>query len=365
MLNSLTGKHFETHQDTSIEFHPGVNTFVGESDEGKSGIVRQIKWNSRNRPQGDSYRNDELSNKKEDKLKVTEVGIDYKDSGHITRARDGFAGGINHYVIKGQEDDPLRALRTDIPDEVQEVTRMSEVNIQGQHPTEQYFLLADKPGPVAKEFNKVAGLTIMDKAKADINSQVRACNAVITIAKKEIETRTEDLEDSEWILKAKKLADQLVAFGKKVDAKQNEWETISETLRLIQNLDWQLTTFYGTEEALKALEALNKENQDIESKEDDLKHIKDLIGSIKEVNTNLLSTTDTDKALNVLKELKTFGDNIKEDELKMDKINILVYKITNMDAKIQIAEIEYKEAKRDYDTIWAKEDCPTCGRKGK
>ena len=127
MIEFISIKNFESHKDTFIELHPGVTVLVGESDEGKSSIIRAIKWNTKNRPQGDTYRNNSIGTKtKEDKEKLTEVKIKY-NTGIVSRARDGFSSGINHYQINDQE--PLKALRTDIPEEVQEVTKIKDINL--------------------------------------------------------------------------------------------------------------------------------------------------------------------------------------------------------------------------------------------
>jgi len=364
MINSLTIKNFETHLDTEVELHPGVNSFVGESDEGKSGIVRSIKWNAQNRPQGDSYRNDVLDpKKKEDKLKATEVGIVYEGTGLVTRARDGFAGGVNHYVI--DQDEPLRALRTDVPDEVRDVTQMKEVNIQGQHPTEQYFLLADKPGQVAKQFNKVAGLTIMDKATADINSQVRTCNAEINVAKEEIDNRKEELEDTLWVVDAEKLAKKLADFQNKMMEKALELEVVEDTILDIDTVNKALQKFDGLKAAKISIGILEKQTQEINDTQATLDSIEDLIYDASRIDLELSSTTDIEKALNVLNELKTFRTNIEEDEELLGNIDSLLGKIDYNDKELKIAERKLTEARIEYTAIRENYECPTCGRTGK
>ena len=363
MINSLTTKYFETHLSTTIDFHPGVNVITGESDEGKSGIIRQIKWNSQNRPQGDSYRNDQLDpKKKEDKLKVVEVGINYKDSGLVIRARDGFAGGINHYTIDNEE--PLRALRTDVPDEVQDITRMKDVNIQGQHPTEQYFLLADKPGQVAKEFNKVAGLTIMDKATFDINSQVRTCNTEIKIAEKEIKNLQEELDDTEWVEAAEKLAKKLSLFKEKLEKKQIEYDLLSKKIINIESIEFALTKFNGVYKALKDLSSLEKEKQEIKDKQYQIDTINNTVSAILDVDSQLDTYIDIDIALKTLRKLKIAKENISNTTKRLEKTNNLIQQIKENEKQSKIAEEELDGANVLYTKIWSEQDCPTCGRKG-
>lgn len=363
MIDSIITKHFETHLDTIIHLSPGVNSFVGESDEGKSGIVRQIKWNAKNRPQGDSYRNDQLDpKKKEDKLKAVSVAIDYKGSGLITRERDGFAGGVNHYVIDDGE--PLRALRTDVPDEVQDITRMKDVNIQGQHPTEQYFLLADKPGQVAKEFNKVAGLTVMDKATADINSQVRTCNTEIKIAKTEIETKQTEIDETEWVDRAEKFSNKLLTFKKGLVKKSTELETIDSAVTLIENIDTKLQKYDGIEASKIALSILEKQKQAIDTKLYSIESISDTVLAMESIDSKLNVTTDIDKALTALKTLDLLDDKMHEVDMSLDELTSLLIRLEDNQTAITKSEIELIDTRKEHSILWREQACPTCGRKG-
>jgi exonuclease SbcC len=365
MINSISIRNFETHLKTDFDLHPGVNVIVGDSDNGKSGIIRAVKWNAKNRPQGDSYRNDQLDPKdKEDKLKETLVGINYKDSGLIVRSRDGFPGGVNHYVI--DNDEPLRALRTDVPQEVKDITKMNSVNIQGQHPTEQYFLLADKPGQVAKEFNKVAGLTIMDKTKADINSQVRECNSYINISKKEIEERENIVKSMEWVPKAEKFANDLMEFKSKLTAKDEERQNLNNIIEHIERIDKVLSEKYvGIEGAIVQINILSQKKKEISDNEYVINQILSLISSIKSINTALSSITDTDKAQNVLNALKNESDDINKKLEMIKKINSKVFSLEKLELDIDFAKKEYNTILQESNLLREKEECPVCGRKGK
>ena len=361
MINSITAKLFETHLNTSIDLHPGVNTFVGESDEGKSGIVRMVRLNAQNRPRGDEYRNDQLDPKsKKDKRKKVEVGIDYKDSGLIVRERDGRPTGINHYVIDNEE--PLRALRTDVPDEVQEITRMKKVNIQRQHPSEQYFLLADKPGQVAKEFNKVAGLTIMDKANSDVNSQIRTCKAKVTVAKEEVKTRKKEIKESEWIEGAEKFAEKLEKFVGKINKKRIQQSKINEVIIPLSIIDKELTSFKGLSDAKKELKLLKTQKIRIKEKKQRQNSIKTTLSALIDVDS--IHVLDTDKALHSLKVLKTLKQEIRNQMKIRNYILVILSDFRENNQNLEIAEQQYKKAKAEYFLIREEQECPTCGRKG-
>ena len=56
MIQSLKIINFQSHEDSTLDFVPGVNMILGASDSGKSAIIRALKWLVWNRPNGDAYR---------------------------------------------------------------------------------------------------------------------------------------------------------------------------------------------------------------------------------------------------------------------------------------------------------------------
>lgn len=361
MLKSLDFRFMETHIDTHIDLHPGVNVFTGESDHGKSGIVRNIRWNAENRPQGDAYRNDQLDPKKDKKV-VCSSTINYHKDGVVTRERDNVPQGVNNYVI--DNGDPLRALRTDVPQEVQDVTRMKSVNIQGQHPTEQYFLLADRPGKVAKEFNKVAGLTIMDDALAEINKQVRDCNAELKVYAKEAELRETQLKESEWVLDAQKFMAKLSKAETALNEKEEELHALEYVIKEIINIDRELNKFDALDDALEEMKEIEMIVSQIQTKNYDLNYLNETIASIIQVDLELNACIDTKEAYTALKTLEKLNTDIKKLEKENLLIQLAVIDIDSCTEKYKIADKEYQEVKKEHDLILEKEACPTCGRKG-
>ena len=58
MIQKLNIQNFQSHKDTKLEFHPGVNVIIGQSDSGKTAIIRALRWLIWNRPGGDDFRSD-------------------------------------------------------------------------------------------------------------------------------------------------------------------------------------------------------------------------------------------------------------------------------------------------------------------
>jgi len=357
MIKSIDIKNFETHLDTSITLHKGVNTFVGESDEGKSGIIRAIKWNTKNRPQGDAYRNDQLT--KKDKKKFVQVKVNYKQTGIVLRERND--SGKNHYVINNGE--PLRALRTDVPQEVKDVTQMKDVNIQGQHPTEQYFLLADKPGQVAKKLNEVAGLTVMDKAMSEINSQVRSTNSELKLIKKEIETNETKLKKSDWVPKAVVFANKLKKFKTKLENKSTKIQQLSHAITQLEIVNEKLQHFKGIEKALMEITEHEKLFTKIKIIETQKQTLENNISMLKSIDLEIKSSHSTKNALNTLKQLEKLQQSISANEKETENLKKMLSRIDYSNKQYLIAEMELDKITKEFNEMIKTTECPVCGRR--
>lgn len=152
MLKSVTLLHFQGHMLSELKLSPGINVIAGQSDAGKSSIVRALLWLATNRPRGggDVYRHHRVKPTAE-----VSVGVVLEDDTSIVRFKQGQKNG---YVVDAVGD--LLAVRDNVPEQVQALLNMGEHSIQAQH--QPYFLLADSPADVARKLNEVCGLDIID-----------------------------------------------------------------------------------------------------------------------------------------------------------------------------------------------------------
>ena len=159
MIEKISIENFQSHKSTELILSKGVNIILGQSDSGKTAIIRAIRWALQNKPNGDGMR----SNWGGD----TQVAIQFND-GTVIRRR---TNSRNEYCLK-QEENALEftAFKQEVPNEIKAMVNMSEENLQQQ--LDSPFLLQDTPGQVATHFNKVANLSAIDTSLAYINSGV-------------------------------------------------------------------------------------------------------------------------------------------------------------------------------------------------
>lgn len=355
MLKKIKIQNFECWKNLEIDLHPGINVFIGESDQGKSSIIRALRWNFRNRPQGFGYRSDYLEDKNE--LTLVETTTDSNDV--VCRQRN--LNGINEYRLNGT---PLVALRTDVPDEIFEATKISDINIQTQHPSDQYFLLTEKPGYVAKEFNKVSGLSIMDDALSEINSQVRSTNSEIKIIQKEIDTKKELIQENKWIEKAIKFSSKLQQLYKEIIALSNQANEIFSPLVSLEKINKKIQKFKNITKALKTLKTQISTETKIQSLHKEKETLKITLKRLKQTTLQLNTTKTIQKALNALKSLENDVLEITENEtLYIQLKSILKSYKQNQEKEKELTDYIEKIEKVFHNKLKT-EECPVCGRIG-
>jgi len=189
MIQSLSIKNFQSHKDTSLDFHPGVNVIVGSSDSGKTSVIRALRWLIWNRPNGDDFRSDwggETS---------VEVIVDDKS---IRRSKDK----ENLYeigAVNSQDYKKLKAFGTKIPEQIQGLLNIDDTNLQKQFDSP--FLISASPGEVAAYFNQIAHLETIDSSISYVNGKVLNLNASHKADTATLEESQEELKQYDYLQK--------------------------------------------------------------------------------------------------------------------------------------------------------------------
>jgi len=282
MIRTVEITNFQSHKSTVLDFHEGVNIIKGRSHSGKSSIIRALKWALLNRPVGFHFKS-HFSGKKDE----TTVAIEFDDDGYIVRTK---GTGINEYRGSGIEG-KLEAIRSDVPEEISTITRMSEINVLEQG--DPYFMLQETPGKVAKMLNNIVGLDVIDETMTKINSIVSTSVKDSNYKKKDLEKVEGDLLSLvyldnvvplvEEISKLITKHDSLVQVTSSLRRKIKELEDVDET---IQEIDEWLTiedSFLEIKGHLEAFSLIQSERVEL----------KNMISAITKAETSLSDANET------------------------------------------------------------------------
>ena len=176
MLEHLTITNFQSHKATAIDFDPRLTVLVGPSNNGKTAILRAIRWVLTNRPRGGSFiRNGADS---------ATVCLD-----GVTREK-GRKGGDGQYLVGGEA---LTALGGEVPQQIKDRFGMADINSSDQ--LAQHFLVLDAPGQIARVINEAVHLERAESAVKAADSETRS-------AKQDVKATQLSLEAAESALGA-------------------------------------------------------------------------------------------------------------------------------------------------------------------
>lgn len=179
-------KNFEKHSDLQLNFHPGVNVIIGESDKGKSGILRALEWIRNDKPSSER-----VMSRPVERSATTEaiLGVDGKEIKRLKSKSN------NEYWV---DDKKLKAWgRGNIPIEVSSLLNMGEINYHKQK--DNPFLLDSTGGSVAKALNEIVNLTEIDEIISKSKVGVKLSKNELNVAEKQLKGFEKQLLGYDWV----------------------------------------------------------------------------------------------------------------------------------------------------------------------
>ena len=245
-------KNFRSYKDIAIEFSPGVNVITGENDSGKTNLLRAINLVVNNRPTGDDYRSDWGGD--------TEILLDI-DNKVVGRHR---TDSENFYTLthKNGKRDVFKAFGTGVPDTIKQHLNISPVNIAFQ--LEGPFLLGQSAADVAKHFNSVVNLDVIDSTISNIASTLRKERAALKIENERKEGLAEKLKTYDWLIDAEKMLAELEQAQGAITGLKSDWSALYALTKNLKKLTESNQTLDKITRHDKVVDVLLRQNQAVE-----------------------------------------------------------------------------------------------------
>lgn len=245
MIESIHIHNFQCHKDLSL--YLGRSTILqGDSNHGKTAVLRALYWVMYNEPQGTDYVSYWAYKQLKNGIKFidseyTEVVV--RVDGHtIVRHRD---NEFNGYVVDGTK---YEALRGDVPAEVSSLLNLSDVSVQKQ--LDAPFLLSMTPGEAAQYLNKLANLEDVSGILATAKKTSMDAAAEAEQAKAEAEEAEKREKQFGWIEEVQELTNKCEAAKTETNSVRDCLEAVGAT---IEDYDVNARELHPLERAMKAL----------------------------------------------------------------------------------------------------------------
>jgi DNA repair protein SbcC/Rad50 len=343
MLTSLHLQNFQSHKDAHLEFAPGVNAIVGESDSGKTAILRALRWLTWNRPGGDDIRSSWGGDTRTQLI----IGDDI-----IEREK----GKENLYLLDGLA---FKAFGTDVPEEIQKALNINEINFQQQ--LDRPFLLDDSPGAVAGHFNKIAHLDSIDRVSQLVQKWTRQLVQDITSNEKRIKEYEEALIQYENISDMEKEVINAETLSDQLNTKVDQCRQLNDLLMRLSRIEEEIekkSELLPLEPLLDSAIALQQECM---KKDKDCSALHSLIQKLQRAESDLGRQMKVTEAGPAVDEAMQMWKNISLMNARRGEFELLLTKIKNTLYRLEGAEVLTKEAQQTFDR-YMPSTCPLCGQ---
>ena len=331
MITKIEIKNFQSHKNTVLEFDKGVNVITGESDNGKSAVIRAIRWVVENYPSGTEKIN---SSWNEDFKESLSVKI-YNEKGWVQRIR---TKSRNGYTICKNDCEPveLSAVGRGVPKEVTEFLNLSDVNFQFQ--LDPPYLLSMTPGAASQYLNEIVHLDSIDTIMSLADSDKRQLSSEQKIVEKDIKDIESQLVSLSWVDDAFTICSRIDKLNSVLEKKESEIKEINDSVTGYENLDNDIIDFSEA----------NKLISDIESvKLSDTDELERCISSYEECNKDLCDVSNIKELIKQID--NTVLNDTNELEHSIEQYNLLSGDILDLNDEIQNLKKQLPER------------CPVCG----
>ncbi|ARU59670.1 hypothetical protein CBW65_00405 [Tumebacillus avium] len=175
-IRNLRIENFQSHELTEMAFDDGLNVIVGASDNGKSAVIRALRWLLYNEPRGSDFMRVGANQ--------CRVMIELADGSRVTRER---TPSKNRYIVMqaSGEEQIYEGFGNTVPKEVSDLTGVRKVALDEDNETtlhlgtqlEAPFLLSEPGSIKAKAIGRLNGVHIIDAASRDTNRDLTRANA--------------------------------------------------------------------------------------------------------------------------------------------------------------------------------------------
>jgi exonuclease SbcC len=350
MLKQLHAKNFRSHEETTLEFGPGVNAIVGDPNSGKTNLLRLIQWIATNRPLGEGcIRRGELEARGQ--MVFEDPGVSA-----VTRVR---GKSINTYtLVDSQRDMEINAGNAP-PDDVAELLNMSEVNYQAQ--LAPYFLVFESPGAIAGYIRQITGLEDIKDVLDILARKHRTTVGIIKdrkVSLEEVETKLKELDG----IDLDRLEESIQQYESIHEEKSIE-ETLLQTLeRIIDQLN-EVTSqkIVLPEERLSQIaQEAATESTEYQKASSTLSDLCSLISNLQSVQNSQIQLPDDIDSL--FSRRQVLQKECEEAEVQFVNLHNLIMNLTDEQERRDPLQVEISAADQLVRSL--KEQltvCPSCG----
>ncbi len=333
MPKQLHLKGFQAHSNSVLTLAPTITAIVGESNAGKSSIIRAVRFLLENKPNGNKF-----IQKGKSTCTVTLDSITH------TRTKKDNTYQLNNTTYK--------ALKQKVPEDIQEALNVSEYSIQPQHA--KLFLIDDSTsGEAVAKLSQLADLSLAQDSMKLVNTKRRALTASIKANKELILQIEDELKQAEPY---KSLSDQSEIIVNKIrqyQSKSKQYTELQLQLQSISTKQQEVDRAVDVSDNIQQCKQLITRQTEIDKLKRQCTALSRLVLSVQEAEHTVQSAVDPVPLIESIKEYK-------KEEQKVQKLHNKIERVLHLEQQVKNTEQKLINFKRKYKNQLSGV-CPLCG----
>lgn len=342
-INKVIIENFQSHRYSELELDSGLNVIVGPSDQGKSAIIRAVKWVLFNEPRGNEFIRQGSTSAK--------VSIEMSDGLKIIREK---SASKNRYTVIDTEgkSNVYEGFGNDVPEEVKKVHGIAKIVIDTDSSVslnigdqlEGPFLLSETGSVRAKAIGRLTGVHVLDNA-------IREC---INDIKKEIQAKNRYIKENEAVRDKLKEYETLEPLGERIYKQEELLIKLDEFTAKYSKLQNKKMNFEeintSKEKTVKALD----EFKDVDKAELLTFKLAEKVSDFNKLNVLRISSRDIASEINIEESILKQTINLQKLNKKMEFIRnnmVAVNKLEAVRNKYQHITIETELTRQKFDKL--------------
>ena len=346
MIKKVEIENFQSHKKTILEFVPGTNVIIGESDAGKSAIFRAINWAITNRPLGDGFRSDWGGD--------TRVAIYTAEGDVIERIKTATR---NVYIINGK---PLTAFGSEVPEQVSEILRMDEANIQSQMDVP--FLLAVSPGEAARLLNKAASIDDIDYTISNLRGEYQKVSNNIKFNEGKLKDYEKQIKQYDNLPELEEKLERVEEAEKELEKHEQKLAKLTQLVAGVIRIHTELEKTKNIQQIEQKFEQILSRYNQYEEQRKRLDKLEQIAQKVKVRQEYLKSTQYVEDSIALVQKVYDEYQECQTKQQTFVKLKRLIGSVTSLNQSIQRIEREISQLEKEFRKL-CPEECPLCGAK--
>lgn len=249
-IKSIEIINFQSHKNTKISFENGLNVICGPSDNGKSAIIRALKWVLYNEPKGTDF-----ITQGENSCRVS---ITLSDGIKVTRER---SGGKNIYRLcdENGKETTFEGFGTDIPPEILNAHGIIRLRIDSSSSQciniadqlEAPFLISQPGSAKAKAIGKLVGVDVIDEAIKELSKEMTYLQSQEKETQSELDKIKEQLKAYEGLPRLKEYLDLKESKINRIKSMTDRYGRLTDLKKNLISLEMEIDKNRKITERLK------------------------------------------------------------------------------------------------------------------